>query len=119
MSIELSNSASNTMLDALARQMDGGSLEFLDEQTNVLAALPLGSPSALPASDAELVFTDIGDDVASASGIIVSARVLGADGVEAFACDVGDGSSDAVIKLGTTLIAAGQPIRIDAFKLSL
>jgi hypothetical protein len=119
MSIELSNSSSNAMLDALGREMDGGRLELLDNQSHVLAVLQLSNPSALPASDGELVFADITEDIAPATGTAVSARVVSAGGAEVFSCDCGTEDSAAVIRLGTILITAGAPVRIDAFTLRM
>ena len=46
-----------------------------------------------------------------------SARVVAADGSEIFSCDVGDENSDAVIKLNTTKIYRGGPVRLKSFRL--
>jgi len=59
------------------------------------------------------------EDAAPAQGTATFARVLRRDGGEVFSCDVGDLKSDAVIKLSTTTIAAGSPVRLDSFVLSL
>jgi hypothetical protein len=48
------------------------------------------------------------------SGVFVTA-----DGREVFTCDVGDKNSNAVIKLNTTKISEGGPVRINAFRLML
>ena len=46
-------------------------------------------------------------------------RVLTRTGAEVLSCDVGDRNSDAVIKLTTTTITAGGPVRLDSFQLSM
>ena len=47
----------------------------------------------------------------------MSARIVAADGSEIFSCDVGDADSDAVVKLNTTKIYRGGPVRLQSFRL--
>jgi hypothetical protein len=115
--INLSETASNVMLDALSMLMDGGSIELMSDQ-RVLAVLRLSSPATLPAVTGELEFNDIAEeDAALAQGNATAARVIGRDGSEVFSCDVGDENSDAVIKLNTTKIFRGGPVRLKSFRL--
>ena len=117
MAIELSEAASNAMLDVLSALMDGGSIELRSDQ-RVLAVMKLSSPAALPAVDGELEFNDIAEeDAALAQGTATDARIIGADGSEILSCDVGDENSDAVIKLNTTKIYRGGPVRLSSFRL--
>jgi hypothetical protein len=117
--IELSETAGNAMLDALARLMDGGSVEVMSDQ-RVLAVLKLASPAADPAVDRELELNPIlWEDAALANGKAISARILGPTGDEIFSCDVGDMNSNAVMKLNTTKIDRGIPVKLDSFRLAM
>src|SRR5262249_2246737 len=51
-------------------------------------------------------------NLAPAQGSAASARVLAADGAKVFVCDVGGPSSDAGIKLNSTQILRGGPVRL-------
>lgn len=115
--IELSTTAADAMLDVLAGLMDGGSIELMSDQ-RLLAVLKLSSPAAMAAVDGELEFNDIAEeDAALAQGNATGARILGSNGSEIFSCDVGDLNSDAVIKLNTTKIYRGGPVRLTSFRL--
>ena len=117
MTVELSATAANLMLDALSSLMDGGSIE-LKSDDRVLAVLRLSNPAAGIAADGELAFNEISeDDAARAQGTATTARIVGPDGVEVFVCDVGDQDSEAVIKLNTTKIYRGGPVRLKSFRL--
>ena len=118
MMINLSETASNAMLDQLSRLMDGGSIELLSDQ-RVLAVLRLSDPAAMSALGGEIEFNDIAQDIARAKGNAMAARVVAADGSEIFSCDVGDENSDAVIKLNTTKIYRGGPVRLKSFRLAM
>ena len=105
------------MLDALATLMDGGSIELSSDQ-RVLAVLKLSSPATMAAVDGEIEFEDIAEeDAALAQGTATRARILAADGSEILTCDVGDTDSHAVIKLNTTKIFRGGPVRLTSFRL--
>ena len=117
MIVELSETASNVMLEALSELLDGGSIELLSDQ-RVLAVLKLSSPAAMPAIDGELEFENIAEeDAALAQGNATGARIVASDGSEILSCDVGDENSDAVIKLNTTKIYRGGPVRLKSFRL--
>lgn len=117
MLVELSETASNLMLNALSTLMDGGSIELLSD-SKVLAMLKLSSPATMSAAGGELEFNAIAEeDAALAQGTATSARIVGPDGSEILSCDVGDENSDAVIKLNTTKIYRGGPIRLRSFRL--
>jgi hypothetical protein len=117
--LELSEAAGNAMLDVLATFMNGGSIELIElPSERVLAVLRLSSPATMPAVDSELEFNNIAEeDAALAQGNVTAARIIGADGSEVFSCDVGDMNSDAVIKLNTTKIYRGGPVRLESFRL--
>lgn len=117
MTVELSETASKVMLQALSALMDGGSIE-LSSDDRVLAVLQLSSPAASIDAEGELEFNEIREeDAALATGNATSATVLAADGSEIFQCDVGDENSDAVVKLNTTKIYRGGPVRLKSFRL--
>jgi hypothetical protein len=118
MIITPSEAASNAMLDQISRMLDGGRIELLSDDERVLAVLKLSDPAARDAVDGELVLNNIAEeDAALAQGICMSARVLSADGDVVFACDVGDENSDAVVRLNTTKIFRGGPVRLNSFRL--
>jgi hypothetical protein len=118
--INLSETATNAMLDVLSAMMDGGSIQLLTGDGKILAVLRLSDPVADPAIDGELEFNDINEeDAALAQGEAMAARIVAADGREVFSCDVGDEASDAVIKLNTTRIFRGGPVRLQSFRLAM
>jgi hypothetical protein len=115
--IELSKTAADAMLDVLGGMMDGGTIELRSDQ-RVLAVLKFATPATLPAIDGELEFNNIiEEDAALAQGNATTARILAADGSEVMSCDVGDENSDAVVKLNTTKIYRGGPVRLTSFVL--
>jgi hypothetical protein len=118
--VELSESAGNAMLDMLATMMDGGSIKLLSGDGRALAVLKLSNPAAQNASGSELEFNEIAEeDAALAQGIVEIAHVVASDGSKIFSCDVGDENSDAVIKLNTTKIYRGGPVRLKSFRLAM
>jgi hypothetical protein len=118
--IELSETAGNAMLEALSELMDGGSIELMADNQHVLAILKLSNPAAMAAVDGELEFNDIAEeDAALAQGNVTSARIIASNGSELLSCDVGDLNSDAVIKLNTTKIYRGGPVRLKSFRLAM
>jgi len=118
--IELSDQASDAILNALADLLDGGSIELLENNGRALAVLKLSDPATAPAAGGELEFREIiEEDSAAATGIVTSARIMGSTGSEIFSCDVGDENSDAVIKLNTTKIYRGGPVRLTSFRLAM
>jgi len=120
MIVNLSEAASNAMLDVLAGLMDGGSIELQSVAGNTLAVLRLASPAAQPAEAGALVLNPIGEeDAALARGEADKARILASDGGEVLLCDIGDENSDAVIRLNTTQIYRNSPVRIRSFTLAM
>jgi hypothetical protein len=120
MNVELSDTAGNAMLDALSILMDGGSIELMSDNQRLLAVLKLSNPAAMAAVDSELEFNDIAEeDAALAQGNVTSARIVASNGNELLSCDVGDLNSDAVIKLNTTKIYRGGPVRLKSFRLAM
>ena len=120
MMLELSDQANNAILDTLATMLDGGSIQLLADNGRMLALLQLSNPATLSAADGELEFRDIAEeDSALAQGTITMARIFGASGDEVFSCDVGDENSNAVIKLNTTKIYRGGPVRLTSFRLAM
>jgi len=118
--IELASTAADAMLDVLSRLMDGGNIELMADNGRVLAVLKLSSPAAMAAVDGELELNPIAEeDAALAQGNVMSARIVGAAGDEVFSCDVGDENSDAVIKLNTTKIFRGGPVRLASFRVTM
>jgi hypothetical protein len=118
MNLELSEIAADAMLEALSKMMDGGSIELLSDNQHTLAVLKLSDPAAMAAVDGELEFNDIAEeDAALAQGNVTTARILGSNGSEILSCDVGDLNSDAVIRLNTTKIYRGGPVRLHSFRL--
>jgi hypothetical protein len=115
--IRLSEVAANPMLDTLARLMDGGTIELMADGA-LVAVFNLSNPCAGPALGGELEFNDIAEeDAAVSQGTATMARIRGANGREVFSCDVGDLNSDAVVKLNTTKIYKGGPVRLTSFRL--
>jgi hypothetical protein len=115
--INLSEPASNAALDATGAMMNGGSIELLSPNGGVLVTLKLSDPATQAASGSELEFNRIAEGDVALTGQAKFARIVAADGGEVFSCDVGDESSDAVIKVGTTQITRGAPVRLNSFRL--
>jgi hypothetical protein len=117
--INLSEAASNAMLDTLGGMMDGGSIELSSDNGVTLAVLRLSNPAAT-AEDGNLVFNKIAEeDAALAQGNAATARILAANGIEVFSCDVGDENSNATIRLNTNKIYRNGPVRITSFRLGM
>ena len=120
MILNLSDNAGSVMLDALGNTMDGGTIEILDVHQRVLATLRLSTPAAAAAVDGTLELNKIfEEDAAPVSGTATFARILRRNGDEVFSCDVGPLETDCVIRLNTTAIHQGGPVRIDSFKLTM
>ena len=117
--VNISEDGANAALDTLGNMMNGGSIELLTGDDGVIATLRLSDPAAMAAVDGELEFNEIAEGEAALTGQAASARVVAADGSEVFSCDVGDEDSDAVVKLGTTQISVGAPVRLNSFRLSM
>jgi hypothetical protein len=118
--IDLSEDAGNAMLDVLGSMMDGGSIELLTGDGTALAVLNLSNPAAQDASGGQLEFNEIAEeDAALGQGIVTDARIVDQAGELIFACTVGDENSDAVIKLNTTKIFRGGPVRLKSFRLAM
>jgi hypothetical protein len=117
--VNISEDGANAALDTIGAMMNSGAVELLTANGGVIVALQLSSPAAMPATGGELEFNKIAEADAALTGQAIFARVVAADGSEIFSCDVGTLDSDAVIKLGTTSIAAGSPVRLDSFRLSM
>lgn len=118
MIVDLSEIAKNVMMDALSKMMDGGRIEILSEDRRKLAELKLSRPATKSSQDGEIEFNKIQEeDAAVALGNAAWARVFDNGGAEIFTCDVGDGQSNAVIKLNTQAIFPGGPVRIKSFRL--
>jgi hypothetical protein len=117
--LSLSDGASDVALDAITSLMGAGSLELLDDGDELLATLQLSDPAAPAALDGETVLNEIAPGIAVAEGTAASARIVGADGAEVMTCDVGDMSSNAVIRLNTVAIEAGKSVAITSFTLRM
>jgi hypothetical protein len=115
--ILLSDLASDAMLDTVGRLLDRGSIELLSDAGSVLAVLKLSDPATEQASGGELEFRKIAEADAKAAGKASTARIVASDGREIFVCDCGGRDSNCVIKLSTTAITRGSPVRIDSFRL--
>lgn len=119
MIVDLSDATKNILLDTLSSLMDGGSIELLSDEQRTLAVLKLSDPATRVAAGGEIEFNQIiEEDAALAQGNAAAARILAADGSEVFNCNVGDDNSDAVIKLNTTRIFRGGPVRLSSFRLA-
>ena len=117
--LNLSEAASNAALDALGEMMNGGHIELLSGDDKVLATLQLSNPAAYDAANGEIELREIYDGTALVRGQATTARVVAADGAEVLLCDVSDESGDGVIKLNTTQIALGSPVRIGHFRIAM
>ena len=119
MILNVSERGGNTMLNALSELMDGGSIELLSGNGVVLATMKLSDPAARDASGGELELNKITEGIATAAGHAETARILSPNGAEVLLCDVGGPDSDAVIKLTTTSINKGGPVRLTSFRLAM
>lgn len=117
MIVNLASLASDAALDSIGNLMSGGQIELLASNGVVLVRLGLSIPATRPAVDGELEFEDIRGAVAGVTGQAKFARVITAAGDEVFSCDVGDASSDAVVKLTPVLVTAGAPVALNSFRL--
>jgi hypothetical protein len=79
--------------------------------------LKLSNPATSDASDGALSFHPIREGVAVLAGQLVAARIVGSNGSLILLVDVGDETSDAVIKFNTTQIKRGDVVRLNSFVL--
>jgi hypothetical protein len=84
MIVNLSEAASNVMLDAIAAMMDGGTIELLSSNGTPLAVLRLSNPAAGDAVGGTLAFNKIAEGDAVTDGRAEFARVVASDGSEVF-----------------------------------
>ena len=118
--MNIAEDAANAALDAISELMNGGSIELLSDEGSPLAMLRLSDPAAMPAVGSELELNEIREeDAAFGNGTATAARIVGRDGTEVFTCDVGDESSDAVIKLSSAQISLGGSVSISSFRLAM
>ena len=118
MVLSVSEAASTAMLDTITGLMDGGQIEILSADDDLIVTLQLSDPAAPAARDGEIELNPIRAGLAVSAGQAATARVVGPTG-EVFVCDVTDLSGDGVIKLDKTQIRQGEPVRIHSFTLSM
>ena len=119
MILNLAPRAGDAALNSIAELMDGGSIELLAADGRQLAVMRLSDPAAKNAASGEIELNKIAEGIAIASGRAESARILSANSAEVLLCDVGGPDSDAVIKLTTTAINKGGPVRLTSFRLAM
>ncbi len=130
--IRIAVAARNAMLDALLARMDLGagpatlkvysSTQPADGDAaasgSLLATLTFSDPAAPASGGGIATFSAITEDSsADATGTAAWARIEDSSGTNVFDCDVG--TTDAVIVLNTTAIAAGGPVRITSFTITM
>lgn len=131
--LRIAAAARNAMLDALAARINLGSgpgtLKIYSgtqpangdtalSGNTLLGTLTFSDPVAPAASGGTLTFSTITEDSsADASATATFGRIQDSDGTLVFDGDVG--TSGSLITLNTTTIAAGGPIRITSFTISI
>ena len=119
MVLSLSQTAADTVLDALAATLDAGVIELLDDTDTLIARLKLSNPVAAPAADGQIEFGPITPGAAVKPGRVATGRLLSSDGSEVMTVDVSDTNGDGVIKLDKISILRGQEIKIGSFVISM
>lgn len=133
--MRIATNSRNGMLDALNTALNAGSgaakVRIYDgtQATNantaigsqtLLAELTLSDPAAASASSGTLTLSAITNDSSGdASGTATWARVLDSDNNPIFDCDVSATAGSGTLKLNTTTIAAGGPVAITSFTISI
>lgn len=118
--LSVSETASDAMLDTITGLMNNGTLELLGTDDTLLTVLRLSDPAAQAADGGTVELNKIGAGVAMAQGTAATGRIVAADGItDILTCDIGTLESNAVIKLDTTAITAGQPVKIHSFTLTM
>jgi len=120
MQINLSSVARNAVVDTITALVDSergsGSIELLSSTDMVLAKLQFSNPCSPKGKNGTANFYEIKEDPAArATGTAVRARIVDAGGSVVFTCDVSDENGDAVIRLNSSRIVAGGPVRIREF----
>ena len=120
MILSLSEDANDAMLDSLATMMDGGTLEMLSDDDDLLVSMPLANPVAGPAVDATLEFNSpISPAIATLSGQAATARIVAADDTDVLTCDIGDENQRCHDQAQHDAIFRGEPVRLGAFTLKM
>jgi hypothetical protein len=117
MVFNISESMGNVMLNSLSDMLNGGYLELLTSGGEVVVVLTLPNPVAQEAAGGELKFNPIPEATAEMAGQVQFARALAPSGDEVFACDISDEGGDGVIRLSTTQLGVGSPVKLNSFKL--
>jgi hypothetical protein len=130
--IRVAVAARNAMLDALVARMNLGSgpatLKIYSgtqpangdaaEAGTLLGTLTFSDPAAPAASSGVITFSSITEDSsADAAATATWARIEDSDGNNVFDGDVGESGN--MIVLNTAVIAAGGPIRITSFTITM
>ncbi len=124
MILTLSSVAQNELVRVIPALIDSGNgpglIEILTESGTLLAKLTFSRPSANEPANGEISFKSIKEDSAArATGRAAKARIANSSGGLVFECDVTDEKGDGVIRLNTTSIYAGGPVRISSFILAM
>jgi hypothetical protein len=104
-------------------QLDSVFLSCPPSNGNILtgsrAASSFAKAHATARKPSDVADARIAEGIATAAGQAETARVLSPNGGEVLLCDVGGPDSDAVIKLTTTSINRGGPVRLTSFRLAM
>jgi hypothetical protein len=122
MPLQLSQFAQNCLLQVVPALIDSsggaGTLELFTQSNVLLARLFFSQPSANEPSDGTISFKPITPGLAQASGKAEVARIKSSDGSLIFECDVSSENGGGTIKLDTTNLVVGGPIKITEFRLT-
>lgn len=119
MILRLADMGRNVMMRALADRLDSGSIEIVSENGVGLSILRLPDPATDMPDDGVLEFRKMADVDAQASGTATAVRVNDSGGNLILEGDVSGAKGDGFLKLITTAIVAGVPVRISSFKLTM
>lgn len=122
MMLRMSRDAQDALVQVIPALIDSGTgkgtIEIMTGSRTLLAKLSFSKPSANAPESGSISFKPIAEDSsARAGGKAAIARIQNSDGELVFECDVSDEKGDGVIRLNTTDIHAGGPVRITSFEL--
>lgn len=124
--ITLATAAADAALDAVTPLVDAGSanaagrLELLGAGDVVVAGLDLSNPAFAAASAGAAAINAVTNDPSAAGGDAVAFRFLDRDRVEVLRGVVGASQAAGVsMVLSTTSVAAGQPVSVSSYSLTL
>lgn len=118
MSVTLSSTARNTIVDAITALLNGGSIVLLTSGNVEVATLGFGSPAFGAASSGSAVANSITSDTSATGGTAAKVSFRNSSNVEVLQGTVGITGSGADLTAASVVITAGETVSISSLSFS-